>query len=329
MSDVVFRSLKSEFSGRIFLHSMPGRFETLAACQSQLQAAQVTLILCLTSRDEVADKSPEYAQALMQQRVGVKVLEFAVQDFSIAEDIEAYRDAIREVARVVSTGDNVLIHCAAGIGRTGSAAICLLYELGVTISEAKIQVAAAGSGPETLEQLQFFDRYQMTGEQQSIRAFSRADFEAVQAIYLEGIASGNATFQTRRKSWEQWQASMSEDCRLVACDATGHIIGWAGLSAISSRDVYRGVAEVSVYISTTAQGQGLGSQLLQALVDASEAAGYWTLQAAIFPENQASLNIHQHCGFSVLGKRQKLGKMHGIWRDVMLLERRSQIQGID
>jgi phosphinothricin acetyltransferase len=149
-----------------------------------------------------------------------------------------------------------------------------------------------------------------------------ADWDDVRRIYAEGIATGNATFETEPPSWETWDAAHLKDCRLVARDGES-VVGWAALSRVSDRCVYGGVAEVSVYVAGSARGRGVGRALLAELVRASEDAGLWTLQAGIFPENAASIAIHHGCGFRTVGIREKLGKMRGAWRDVALLERRS------
>jgi L-amino acid N-acyltransferase YncA len=147
------------------------------------------------------------------------------------------------------------------------------------------------------------------------------DWPAVRAIYLEGIATGNATFEQSAPEWEAWDSGHRADCRLIARQGA-EILGWAALSRVSPRAVYAGVAEVSVYVAERARGQQTGQRLLSALVAASEQAGVWTLQAGIFPENVASLRLHESCGFRIVGVREKLGAMDGRWRDVMLLERR-------
>lgn len=152
------------------------------------------------------------------------------------------------------------------------------------------------------------------------------DWEAVRRIYLEGIATGDATFETDAPTWEEWDRRHRPDCRQVACNQ-GEVVGWAALSPYSSRHVYRGVAEESVYVASTARGLGVGKALLEALVVASEQAGVWTLQAGIFPENTASLAVHRACGFRAVGRRERIGQMDGVWRDVMLLERRSRVAG--
>lgn len=160
-----------------------------------------------------------------------------------------------------------------------------------------------------------------------IRAFQKEDWPFVRTIYQQGIDTKNATFQEKAKTWLEWDTTVLPVCRLVAV-ADDQVVGWAALSAVSSRQVYAGVAEVSVYISTRHQGQGIGRALLSALVTESEKAGIWTLQAGIFPENEASIALHKKCGFRVVGVREKLGKMECTWRDVMLLERRSTTVGV-
>ena len=155
-----------------------------------------------------------------------------------------------------------------------------------------------------------------------IALLTAADWEDVRRIYAEGIATGNATMETEPPSWESWDKAHRTDSRLLA-RAGGRILGWAALSRVSERCAYGGVAEVSVYVAADARGRGVGRRLLEALVRASEEAGVWTLQAGIFPENVASLSIHQVCGFRIVGVREKFGRLHGVWRDVALLERRS------
>ena len=148
----------------------------------------------------------------------------------------------------------------------------------------------------------------------------------VREIYGQGIATGNATFETELPDWEKWDHSHRKDCRLVAVETSGsQVVGWAALSPVSNRHVYRGVAEVSVYVASSARGRGIAKALLRALIRESEAAGIWTLQAGIFPENAASITVHKSCGFREVGVRQKIGSLNGIWRDVLLLERRSSI----
>lgn len=154
------------------------------------------------------------------------------------------------------------------------------------------------------------------------------DWPAVADIYRQGIESGDATFETAVPSREAWDALHLAAGRLVAREGD-RVLGWAALSPVSDRCAYDGVAEVSVYVDAAARGRGLGRRLLEALVEASEEAGIWTLQAGIFPENEASLAIHRRCGFRVVGRRERLGRLAGIWRDVILLERRSGSVGVD
>jgi L-amino acid N-acyltransferase YncA len=156
-----------------------------------------------------------------------------------------------------------------------------------------------------------------------IRILYPSDWEQVKLIYEKGIATGNATFQTAAPAFIEWDDSHLKICRFVDVH-DGLIRGWAALTPVSSRCVYAGVAEVSVYVDPQSGGQGIGSNLLNELVKASEQEGIWTLQAGIFPENTASLKIHEKAGFRVLGVREKIGKQYGIWRDTVLLERRSQ-----
>lgn len=158
---------------------------------------------------------------------------------------------------------------------------------------------------------------------------SEADASDVLRIYAEGIATGDATFQTEVPSWPAWDAAHLARPRLVARASDGRIAGWSALSPVSSREVYRGVVEESVYVSEGARGQGLGRALLMAMVEASEDAGIWTLQAGIFPENVASLRLHEACGFRVVGVRERIGRSaSGAWRDVVWMERRSRRTGL-
>ena len=150
------------------------------------------------------------------------------------------------------------------------------------------------------------------------------DWSSVRAIYLEGITAGNATFETTAPDWEAWDRARLPCCRLVARHGSD-VLGWAALSPVSSRRVYAGVTEASIYVATPAQRRGVGSALLAALIEASEREGIWTLQASIFPENAASLAMCRRAGFRVVGTRERIGQMHGRWRDTILLERRSSI----
>ena len=151
-------------------------------------------------------------------------------------------------------------------------------------------------------------------------------WEAVSKIYSEGISTGNATFQTTIPEWTEWDNAHVANSRLIAIE-NNEITGWAALTAVSGRCVYAGVAEVSVYVVAEARGKGAGKKLLEALVKESERNNFWTLQAGIFPENLASIKIHTDCGFRIIGSREKIGQMKGVWRDTILLERRSTITG--
>jgi phosphinothricin acetyltransferase len=152
-------------------------------------------------------------------------------------------------------------------------------------------------------------------------------WEEVARIYAEGIDTGNATFETEVPGWEAWDASHLADQRLVAL-SDGRVVGWAALSRVSDRCVYGGVAEESVYVEAASRGRGIGQTLLEALIQDSERAGIWTIQTGIFPENEASLKLHERVGFRVVGLRERLGEREGVWRDVVFLERRSASVGV-
>jgi L-amino acid N-acyltransferase YncA len=159
-----------------------------------------------------------------------------------------------------------------------------------------------------------------------VRPLAPSDWTEVRAIYEEGIATGNATFETAAPTWEAWDRGHLAQGRFAAVPAgaqRGPVLGWAALSPVSGRCVYAGVAEVSVYVAADARGRGVGRRLLDELVRASEAAGLWTLQAGVFPENAASVALHRGAGFRVVGRRERIGRMGERWRDVLLLERRS------
>ena len=156
----------------------------------------------------------------------------------------------------------------------------------------------------------------------SVEVMRPSDWPAVRAIYEQGIETGDATFETAVPDWATWDADHLARPRLVA-RADGDVVGWAALAPLSERCVHGGVAEVSVYVAATARGRGIGRQLLTELVVGAERAGIWTMQAGIFPENRASIALHHACGFRTVGTRERLGQLHGRWRDVVLLERRS------
>jgi len=163
--------------------------------------------------------------------------------------------------------------------------------------------------------------------QSHIGQMKECDWEAVRSIYEEGIATGNATIETEAPGWEEWDSSHLDYCRLVA-RVEGKVVGWAALSPVLTRYAYSGVAGVSVYVAASTRGRGIGRSLLQALVEESERAGIWTLQARIFPENVASVALHESCGFRTVGVRERLGKLNRVWRDVVLMERRSKVVGL-
>ena len=163
----------------------------------------------------------------------------------------------------------------------------------------------------------------------TFRPLVPADWPEVAEIYRQGIESGDATFETEVPTWDSWNAGHSPDCRIVA-EMDGRTVGFAVLSPISGRCVYDGVREVTIYIAESARGRGVGSALLRELVADTEASGIWTLEAGIFPENGASIRIFERCGFRILGTHERLGRFHdGRWRDVVLMERRSWIAGVD
>lgn len=159
-----------------------------------------------------------------------------------------------------------------------------------------------------------------------IRSLVPSDWRDVARIYAEGIESGNASFETEVPDWETWDSAHLEKCRLVT-ETEGEVLGWAALSPVSRRQVYRGVAEVSVYVGSAARGRGVGSDLLGALIACSETSGFWTLQTSIFPENESSVALHAKHGFRQIGIRERIGSHHGRWRDTVLMERRSPSVG--
>ena len=161
-----------------------------------------------------------------------------------------------------------------------------------------------------------------------LRAMIPSDWEEVARIYAEGIATGYATFEQEIPSWEVWNGNHLKECRLVAVDK-GRMLGWAALSPVSSRCVYGGVAEVSVYVGQDARSHGVGMALMYLLISESEKAGLWTLQSGIFPENKASIVLHEKVGFRKIGVRERVGKLDGAWKDNVLFERRSDKVGID
>lgn len=175
----------------------------------------------------------------------------------------------------------------------------------------------------------------MTGERAgtTVRPMTAADWPAVEQILAHGIAAGEATFESRTPTWEQFDAGKVADVRLVAVDAGGTLVGWAAASPVSTREVYRGVIEHSVYVHPDHRGAGIGRVLLDAFVEAADAAGYWTIQASVFPGNTASLRLHEQAGFRIVGRRERiarstLGPHAGCWRDTIAIERRSARNGV-
>ncbi|MET2985314.1 GNAT family N-acetyltransferase [Aureibaculum conchae] len=160
-----------------------------------------------------------------------------------------------------------------------------------------------------------------------LRAMSATDWANVVEIYKEGIATGNATFQQEVPNYMEWDNNHLKNCRIVAI-FKNKIVGWAALSPVSSRCVYGGVAEVSVYVLSKFSGQKIGTKLLKKLISESEKNGIWTLQAGVFPENKGSIIIHERLGFRKVGYREKIGQQKGTWRDTVLLEKRSELVGV-
>ncbi|MGC5285028.1 GNAT family N-acetyltransferase [Micromonospora sp. DT231] len=157
----------------------------------------------------------------------------------------------------------------------------------------------------------------------TVRSMTAADADRVLAIYQAGLDAGNASFETTAPTWAAFDATRLTGHRFVAVDPDGTVLGWIAVSPTSTRAVYAGVVEHSVYVDPAAQGRGVARLLLEALVASTEAAGIWTIQSGIFPENAASLTLHRRAGFRVVGVRERVGRHHGRWRDVVLLERRS------
>jgi phosphinothricin acetyltransferase len=162
----------------------------------------------------------------------------------------------------------------------------------------------------------------------SIESMTADAWPEVEKIYTAGIATKNATFEQQAPDWTTWNSSHRSDCRLIALLGS-EIVGWAALSNVSNRCIYSGVAEVSVYVDPGFHGRGIGDRLLKALIAESETNGLWTLQAGIFPENERSIQLHLRNGFRIIGSRERIGKMDGVWRDTVLLERRSDQVGLD
>ncbi|TDB75458.1 GNAT family N-acetyltransferase [Micromonospora sp. KC723] len=159
----------------------------------------------------------------------------------------------------------------------------------------------------------------------AVRPMTADDADRVLAIYQAGLDGGQASFETTAPTWAAFDATRLPDHRFVAVDGDGNVVAWIAVSPTSTRAVYAGVVEHSVYVDPAAQGRGAGGLLLDALIASTEAAGIWTVQSGVFPENVASLVLHQRAGFRVVGTRERVGRHHGRWRDVVLLERRSRL----
>lgn len=162
----------------------------------------------------------------------------------------------------------------------------------------------------------------------NVREMSPHDWESVSKIYQEGIDTGIATFEQQIPTYEHWDKAHIQSCRLVA-EENGILLGWAALSPVSSRCVYGGVGEVSIYVGNKSRGKGVGKALMKKLIDESEKAGFWTIQSGIFPENKGSIRLHEQMGFRFIGKRERVGKIQGVWKDNLLFEKRSNQVGID
>ena len=163
--------------------------------------------------------------------------------------------------------------------------------------------------------------------QYTLDKMTAADWDAVREIYREGIATRNATIETEAPAWNEWNANHRPDCRLVARSG-GKVLGWVVLSPVSQKPAYSGVAEESIYVAASARGTGVGKALLSALIEESEEAGIWSLEAWIFPENTASIALHKSVGFREIGVQERKGSLDGVWRDVVLMERRSEVVGV-
>jgi L-amino acid N-acyltransferase YncA len=159
----------------------------------------------------------------------------------------------------------------------------------------------------------------------TVTALTGAHADEVLAIYQAGIDEGNATFETTAPTWAAFDAAKLTGHRFAALDAGGKLLGWVAATRVSERRAYAGVVEHSVYVHPAARGRGVAGQLLAALIDSTEPAGIWTIQSGIFPENSASLAVHARAGFRVIGTRERIGRHHGVWRDVVLVERRSPL----
>jgi len=161
-----------------------------------------------------------------------------------------------------------------------------------------------------------------------IDEMKETDWQEVRGIFEAGVRTGNATFEVKVPSWKEWDEKYLNVCRLVAKEGAS-VVGWAALLPASTKNAFSGVAELSIYIDPEHSGKGIGSMLLKELIKGSESSGFWTLQAGIFPENQASIHLHKKAGFRIIGTRERVGKLHGVFRDVVMMEKRSDAVGLD
>ncbi|MFT3796623.1 GNAT family N-acetyltransferase [Flavobacterium sp.] len=159
-----------------------------------------------------------------------------------------------------------------------------------------------------------------------IKTITEIDYAAVSRIYQEGITTGMATFETQVPNWTDWDKSHLQNCRFAAYE-NGEMLGWCALTAVSNRCIYAGVAEVSIYVAQKARGKGIGFALLNHTIQESEKQNYWTLQSGIFEENTSSIKLHEKCGFRTVGLRERIGKINGLWKNNVVMERRSKIVG--
>jgi L-amino acid N-acyltransferase YncA len=185
----------------------------------------------------------------------------------------------------------------------------------------EVRVTSDKMSPSSIPAVESFMTY-------TVDALDVEDWDAVQRIYQQGLDTGNASFETTAPAWEAWNAKHHPHSRFVARE-DGRVVAWAALAPVSPRACYAGVAEVSVYVADDCRGRGVGNKLLTALIESSEANGIWTLYGATFPENVASLRLQAACGFRLIGRRERIGKLNGIWRDTVMTERRSRIVGAD
>ncbi|MDY7103095.1 MAG: GNAT family N-acetyltransferase [Actinomycetota bacterium] len=275
-----------------------------------LPDASVDVVLSNCVVNLVADKAAVFAEVRRVLRPGGRV---AITDLVVDDALDA--GARERLGRVVD--------CAAGA---------------LTVPEYRAVLATAGLRGVTIEATHDVDEHVrsvavravsplVTSDDVVVRLMVDGDWPAVAAIYAAGIATGDATFETEVPSWDGWRAA--KELRLVAVDGGDRVLGWAAGSAVSDRCVYGGVMEHGIYVDPAAAGRGVGTLLLRTFLAAAERAGIWTVQSGIFPENRASLALHERCGFRVVGRRERLGSHHGRWRDVLLVEHRSATVGCD